>query len=132
MAGYGMTGVHAELADAHYDPARGTEAAFALAASHAFIEACRRAGGVLLEPVMAVEAVTPEEFTGAVIGDLNARGGRIERIEERGANVPLQIVRATVPLARMFGYSTALRSATQGRATFTMGFARYAKSETAG
>jgi elongation factor G len=132
MAGYEMTGVRAELADAHYDPARGTEAAFSLAASHAFIEACRRAGGVLLEPVMAVEAVTPEEFVGAVIGDLNARGGRIERIEERGGDVPLQIVRASVPLARMFGYSTALRSATQGRATFTMEFARYAKSEMAG
>ena len=132
MAGYAMTDVAIELADAHYDPARGTEAAFSLAASHAFIEACRRAGGVLLEPVMAVEAVTPEEFVGAVIGDLNARGGRIEHIEERGANVPLQIVRATVPLARMFGYSTALRSATQGRATFTMEFARYAKSEMAG
>ncbi|MBI3025461.1 MAG: elongation factor G, partial [Candidatus Tectomicrobia bacterium] len=132
MAGYEMTGVHAELADAHYDPARGTEAAFSLAASHAFIEACRRAGGVLLEPVMAVEAVTPEEFTGAVIGDLNARGGRIGQVEERGGDVPLQIVRASVPLARMFGYSTALRSATQGRATFTMEFARYAKSETAG
>jgi elongation factor G len=88
----------------------------------AFREAARRAKPVLLEPIMAVEVVTPEEFMGDVIGDLNRRRGRIEGMEPRGN---AQVIRAHVPLAEMFGYATDLRSATQGRATYTMQFDRY-------
>jgi elongation factor G len=82
-----------------------------------------KAGPVLLEPVMRVESVAPDEFSGAVIGDLSARGGQIEALQPRG--VGMQAVRAMVPLARMFGYATDLRSMTQGRGTFTMEFDHY-------
>jgi elongation factor G len=85
-------------------------------------EAARRAKPVLLEPIMSVEVVTPEEFMGDVIGDLNRRRGRIEGMEPRGN---AQVVRAFVPLAEMFGYATDLRSMTQGRATYSMQFERY-------
>ncbi|MDA1000294.1 MAG: elongation factor G [bacterium] len=129
LAGYEMTDIRVELIEAHTDE-RGTEAAFGIAAGNAFGEACRAAGGQLLEPVMAVEVATPEEFTGAVIGDLNGRGGRVGGMEERGGTA--QIVRAQVSLAQMFGYATALRSATQGRATYTMAFSHYEACEMAG
>jgi elongation factor G len=98
--------------------------AFKIAGSMALREAARRAKPVLLEPVMAVEVVTPEEFMGDVIGDLNRRRGRIEGMEPRGN---AQVIRAHVPLAEMFGYATDLRSATQGRATYTMQFDRYSE-----
>jgi elongation factor G len=88
----------------------------------AFKNAMQRAKPKLLEPVMAVEVVTPEEYLGDVIGDLNARRGRVEGLEPRGN---AQVVRAKAPLATMFGYATDLRSTTQGRATFTMQFDRY-------
>jgi elongation factor G len=93
-----------------------------IAASIALREAARRAKPVLLEPIMAVEVVTPEEFMGDVIGDLNRRRGRIEGMEPRGN---ARVIWAHVPLADMFGYATDLRSQTQGRATFTMQFERY-------
>ena len=96
--------------------------AFKVAGSMALREAARRAKPVLLEPIMAVEVVTPEEFMGDVIGDLNRRRGRIEGMEPRGN---AQVIRAYVPLAEMFGYATDLRSQTQGRATYTMQFERY-------
>jgi elongation factor G len=96
--------------------------AFKIAVSMAFKEAMQRAKPKLLEPVMSVEVVTPEEYLGDVIGDLNSRRGRIEQLEPRGN---AQAVRARVPLATMFGYATDLRSTTQGRATFTMQFDRY-------
>jgi elongation factor G len=96
--------------------------AFKVAGSMALREAVRRARPVLLEPIMAVEVVTPEEFMGDVIGDLNRRRGRIEGMEPRGN---AQVIWAYVPLAEMFGYATDLRSQTQGRATYTMQFERY-------
>jgi elongation factor G len=98
--------------------------AFKVAGSMAFREAARRAKPVLLEPIMSVEVVTPEEFMGDVIGDLNRRRGRIEGMEPRGNT---QVIRAFVPLAQMFGYATDLRSQTQGRATYTMQFDHYAE-----
>jgi elongation factor G len=98
--------------------------AFKIAGSMALKEAARRAKPVLLEPVMAVEVVTPEEFMGDVIGDLNRRRGRIEGMEPRGN---AQVIQAHVPLAEMFGYATELRSMTQGRATYSMEFGRYAE-----
>ncbi|HWU39127.1 MAG TPA: hypothetical protein VN203_15895, partial [Candidatus Acidoferrum sp.] len=85
-------------------------------------EACAKANPVLLEPIMKVEVVVPEEFMGAVVGDLNSRRGRIERSEPRAGS---QVVTAVVPLSEMFGYSTDLRSKTQGRATYTMHFFHY-------
>jgi elongation factor G len=96
--------------------------AFKIAGSMAFKEAAKRAKPVLLEPIMQVDVVTPEEFLGEVIGDLNSRRGRVLGIEARAA---AQIIRAEVPLSEMFGYATDLRSVTQGRATHTMQFCRY-------
>jgi elongation factor G len=97
--------------------------AFKVAASMALRNGVERADPVLLEPMMKVEAVTPDEFSGAIIGDLSARGGQIEGLELRGTG--MQGVQALVPLAVMFGYATDLRSMTQGRGTFTMEFDHY-------
>jgi elongation factor G len=110
------------LTDGSYHDVDSSEMAFKVAGSMALREAARRAKPVLLEPIMAVEVVTPEGFMGDVIGDLNRRRGRIEGMEPRGN---AQVVRAYVPLAEMFGYATDLRSQTQGRATYTMQFERY-------
>jgi elongation factor G len=96
--------------------------AFKIAGSMAFKKAARQAKPVLLEPIMAVEVVTPEDYMGDVIGDLSSRRGRVEGMEQRGN---AQVVRAQVPLAEMFGYATDLRSRTQGRATYTMQFDSY-------
>jgi elongation factor G len=96
--------------------------AFKIAGSMAFKEAARKAGPVLLEPVMAVEVVTPEDYLGDVMGDLNSRRGRIEGMNPRK---DAQVVKAQVPLAEMFGYATQLRSMTQGRALYTMQFSHY-------
>ena len=90
----------------------------------AFRNACEKAAPVLLEPVMATEVLVPEEFTGEVISDLNTRQGKIENITVKG---PVQVVKASVSLSKMFGYSTTLRSLTQGRGTFTMQFSHYDK-----
>ena len=132
MAGYEMTDVGITLLEAYYDAERATEAAFSIAAANAFTEACRKAGGQLLEPIMSVEVVAPSEFLGGVIGDINARDGKVSGVEERGGASPVSVVRASVPLAKVFGYATALRSATQGRATYTMRFSHYAPCEIAG
>ncbi len=121
-AGYPMVDVRVTLTDGSYHDVDSSEMAFKVAGSMAFRDAARRAKPVLLEPIMAVEVVTPEEFMGDVIGDLNRRRGRIEGMEPRGN---AQVVRAFVPLAEMFGYATDLRSQTQGRATYTMQFERY-------
>jgi elongation factor G len=99
-----------------------SELAFKIAGSMGFKEAARRAKPVLLEPVMKVEVVVPEEYMGDVLGDLSARRGHIEGMEKRGST---QIIRSKVPLAEMFGYATDLRSRTQGRASYTMHFYRY-------
>ncbi len=122
LAGYEMTGVQVALTDGTYHEVDSSEMAFKIAASMGFKEAARRARPVLLEPVMKVEVVAPEEYMGDVLGDLNARRGHIEGMERRGST---QIIRANVPLAEMFGYATDLRSRTQGRASYTMHFLRY-------
>jgi elongation factor G len=96
--------------------------AFKIAGSMAFKEAAKKASPVLLEPIMRVEVVTPEEYMGSITGDLSSRRGRIEGMEARPGS---QVITAYVPLSEMFGYSTDLRSATQGRATYSMHFARY-------
>jgi len=96
--------------------------AFKIAGSMGFKEGCQKAGPILLEPIMSVEVVVPEEYMGEVIGDLNSRRGRIMGMDSRGG---AQVVSAMVPLANMFGYSTVLRSATQGRATYSMTFDHY-------
>ncbi len=123
-AGYPMVDVRVTLTDGSFHDVDSSEMAFKIAGSMALREAARRAKPVLLEPVMAVEVVTPEEFMGDVIGDLNRRRGRIEGMEPRGN---AQVIKAHVPLAEMFGYATDLRSATQGRAVYTMQFDRYSE-----
>jgi elongation factor G len=122
LAGYPVVDVRVELVDGSYHDVDSSEMAFKIAGSMAFKEAMQRAKPKLLEPMMAVEVVTPEDYLGDVMGDLNSRRGRVEGLEPRGN---AQAVRARVPLATMFGYATDLRSMTQGRATFTMQFDRY-------
>jgi len=122
MSGYPVVDVRVELIDGSYHDVDSSEMAFKIAGSMAFKSAAQRAKPKLLEPVMAVEVVTPEEYLGDVMGDLNSRRGRVEGLEPRGN---AQAIRARVPLATMFGYATDLRSTTQGRATFTMQFDRY-------
>ena len=121
-AGYPMVDIRVTLTDGKYHDTDSSEIAFKVAGSIAFKEAARRAKPVLLEPIFKVEVVTPEEFMGDVIGDLNRRRGRVEGMEPRGN---AQVVDAFEPLSEMFGYATDLRSATQGRATYTMQFERY-------
>jgi len=122
LAGYPIVDIKVRLTDGSYHEVDSSEMAFKIAASMGFKEACRRAKAVLLEPVMDVEVVTPEEYMGAIVGDLNSRRGRIVSMEARGSS---QVIRATVPLGQMFGYATEMRSMTQGRATYTMQFSRY-------
>ncbi len=121
-AGYPMVDVRVELVDGKYHDVDSSEMAFKIAGSMAVQEATRRAKPVLLEPVMAVEVVTPEEFLGDVIGDLSRRRGKVQGQEQRGNALA---VSAFVPLGEMFGYATDVRSSTQGRATYTMQFERY-------
>jgi elongation factor G len=123
-AGYPIVDVRVTLVDGKYHDTDSSEIAFKVAGSLAFQEAAKRAKPVLLEPVFAVEVVTPEEFLGDVIGDLNRRRGQLHGTELRGN---AQVVSAQVPLAEMFGYATDLRSTTQGRATYTMQFDSYAE-----
>ena len=122
LAGYPMVGVKVSLVDGSYHEVDSSEMAFRIAGSMALKAAAHKAKPVLLEPVMEVEVVVPEEYMGDVIGDLNSRRGKIEGMEPRG-NV--QVIRARVPLAEMFGYATDLRSLSQGRANYTMQFDRY-------
>ncbi|MGH3058493.1 MAG: elongation factor G, partial [Gaiellaceae bacterium] len=122
LAGYPVVDVRVELVDGSYHDVDSSEMAFKIAGSMAFKAAMERAKPKLLEPVMSVEVVTPEDYLGDVMGDLNSRRGRVEGLEPRGN---AQAVRAHVPLATMFGYATDLRSMSQGRATFTMQFDRY-------
>ena len=122
IAGYPMVDVKATLYDGSYHDVDSNEMAFKIAGSMAFKEAARKASPVLLEPVMAVEVVTPEDYAGAIMGDLSSRRGRIEGMEHRAGS---QVIKAIVPLAEMFGYATHMRSSTQGRAEYSMHFARY-------
>lgn len=122
LAGYPVVDVKAVLYDGSYHEVDSSEMAFKIAGSMAFKEAARKAKPVILEPIMSVEVVTPEEYMGDVMGDLNSRRGKIQSMEKRGN---AQVIKAEVPLSEMFGYATDLRSKTQGRATYTMQFAHY-------
>ncbi len=122
LAGYPVVDIKAKLYDGSYHEVDSSEMAFKIAGSLAFKEAAKNAKPVLLEPIMSIEVVTPEEYMGDVIGDLNSRRGRVQNIERRGK---VQVIKAQAPLAEMFGYATDLRSKTQGRATFTMQFSHY-------
>ncbi len=122
LAGYPMVDVKATLYDGSYHDVDSNEMAFKIAGSMAFKEAARKASPVLLEPVMQVEVVTPEDYAGVIMGDLSSRRGRIEGMEHRAGS---QVIKAIVPLAEMFGYATHMRSSTQGRAEYSMHFGRY-------
>ena len=125
LAGYPVVDVKVTLFDGSYHDVDSNENAFKMAASIAFKDGMRKANPVLLEPMMAVEVESPEDFMGNVVGDLSSRRGMIQGMED----VPgLKVIRAEVPLAEMFGYSTTLRSATQGRATYTMEFKHYSEA----
>ncbi len=122
LAGYPMVDIKATVFDGDYHDVDSSEMAFKICSSICFKEACKRAKPVLLEPVMRVEVVVPEEYMGTVNGDLNSRRGRLEGTEVRGTT---QLIKAMVPLSEMFGYATELRSRTQGRGSFTMHFGQY-------
>jgi elongation factor G len=124
LAGYPMVDIKVEVFDGSYHDVDSNEMAFKIAGSMGFKEGANRASPVLLEPIMGVEVVTPDDYMGDVIGDLNSRRGKIQGMEQKhGA----QVIEAQVPLAEMFGYATDLRSKTQGRATYTMQFDHYAQ-----
>jgi len=122
LANYPMEDVKVTVFDGAYHDVDSSEMAFKICASICVKEACRRAKAVLLEPVMSVEVVVPDEYMGSVNGDLTSRRGQLEKTEIQGAT---HIITASVPLSEMFGYATSLRSRTQGRGSFTMHFARY-------
>jgi len=122
LAGYPVVDVKTTLFDGSYHEVDSSEMAFKIAGSMAFKEGAKKAQITLLEPIMSVEVVTPEEYMGDVIGDLNSRRGKIQSMEKRGS---AQVIKAMVPLSEMFGYATDLRSKTQGRATYTMQFSHY-------
>ena len=122
LGGYPVVGIHAVVYDGSYHEVDSSEMAFHIAGSMAFKEAMKKAAPVLLEPIMKVEVTMPEEYMGDVIGDINSRRGRIEGMDDLGGG---KIVRAFVPLSEMFGYSTDLRSKTQGRGNYSMFFEKY-------
>jgi elongation factor G len=122
LGGFPLVDVKVRFVDGSFHEVDSSEMSFRIAGSLAVKEAAQRGRPQLLEPLMSLEVVLPEEFLGDVIGDVNARRGRVEGFEERGA---YKVLRALVPLAQMFGYATALRSLSQGRGTFSMQFARY-------
>jgi len=124
LAGYPLVGIKLTLLDGQYHEVDSSEMAFKIAGSMVLKEAARKATPVLLEPLMGVEVVTPEDNMGDVIGDLNSRRGTIQAMEERGG---ARVVQALVPLSEMFGYVGDLRSKTQGRASYTMQFDSYAE-----
>jgi len=122
LAGYPLTGIEVDLYDGSFHEVDSSEVAFKIAGSMAFQDASKRANPVIMEPVMDVEIVTPEDYMGEVIGDVTSRRGRIQQMEARGNS---QVINARVPLSEMFGYATDLRSLSQGRATYSMQFAAY-------
>ncbi|MCP5028571.1 MAG: elongation factor G [Actinomycetia bacterium] len=128
LAGYPTVDLRVVLRDGKYHDVDSSEMAFKIAGTMVFKEAMRKAKPVLLEPIMEVEVVTPDDYLGSVVGDLNSRRGQVQGTEQRGNN---QVVEANVPLSEMFGYSTDLRSSTQGRATYTMQFNSYQAAPTA-
>jgi len=122
VAGYPMTGVRAILYDGSYHDVDSSEMAFKIAGSMAYQEGAKKAGPILMEPIMDVEVVTPEDYAGDVMGDLSRRRGKIQQMEERAG---AKVIRAHVPLSEMFGYATQVRSMSQGRASYTMQFLAY-------
>ena len=122
LAGFPVVGVHATVYDGSYHEVDSSEMAFHIAGSLAFKDAMSKSTPILLEPIMKVEVTMPEEYMGDVIGDINSRRGRIEGMDDLGGG---KIVRGYVPLAEMFGYSTDLRSRTQGRGNYSMFFEKY-------
>jgi elongation factor G len=126
LAGFPVVDVKCTLFDGSYHDVDSNENAFKMAASMAFKDGMRKASPVLLEPMMSVEVETPEDYTGTVMGDLSSRRGMVQGMDDMAGGG--KVVKAEVPLAEMFGYSTALRSATQGRATYTMEFKHYSEA----
>jgi elongation factor G len=126
ILGYPVVDVHAYVVGGSYQEQSSSELAYKVAASMAFKGACKAAEAILLEPIMRVDVLVPGEFMGEVMGDLHARGGKVEGIEHRGV---IQVITATIPLRQTFGYSTALRSLSQGRGTFSMHFSHYDRAE---
>jgi elongation factor G len=122
IAGYPLRDVRVMVIDGSFHDVDSNEMAFKIAGSMAFVDACKKADPVLLEPIMKVEVVVPQDFMGDVIGNLNGRRGKIQGMKARAA---AQVIDASVPLSEMFGYATDLRSRTQGRATYSMEFDRY-------
>jgi len=128
IAGYPLVDLKATLYDGSFHDVDSSEAAFKIAGSLALQEAVKRADPIILEPIMKLQILTPEQFMGDVIGDLNSKRGKIDQMEDRGEGVNLsKVIDSQVPLAGMFGYATQLRSISQGRATFTMEFGHYAE-----
>jgi elongation factor G len=121
-AGYPIVDVEVVLTGGSFSETDSNEMAFAIAASMAFKDGCKQAGPALLEPVVSLEVVTPEDFMGNVVGNLNSRRGRILGMTQRAG---AQIINASAPLAEMFGYATSLRSMSQGRASYSMQFSSY-------
>jgi len=124
IAGYPMTDVRVTLYDGSFHEVDSSDFAFKIAGSMAFQDGAKRADPVLLEPIMKIEVTIPEKFLGDVIGDLNAKRGRVEKMSERAM---MKVIDGRVPLAEMFGYATNLRSMTEGRGTFNMEFSHYAE-----
>ncbi|MBI5265999.1 MAG: elongation factor G [candidate division Zixibacteria bacterium] len=128
LAGFPMTGIYCELYDGSYHEVDSSEMAFRIAGSIAFQDGAKKAGPILLEPIMNVEVVVPEAYVGSVVGDLNSRRGKIMGMVTRGSE--LHVIAVSVPLSEMFGYANTLRNISQGRAVFTMEFSRYAQVPT--
>ncbi|MGB9893510.1 MAG: elongation factor G, partial [Candidatus Saccharicenans sp.] len=122
VAGFPLTDIRVSLLDSSYHEVESVAIAYKIAAALAFKDAGQKANPVILEPVMKLEIVTPDEYVGGLVGDINARRGRIEAMELKGSS---RVIRAFVPLAEMFGYATVLRTITQGRASFSLEFSRY-------
>ncbi|MBU1061102.1 MAG: elongation factor G, partial [Candidatus Omnitrophica bacterium] len=124
LAGYPVIDTHVALIDGSFHEVDSSELAFEMAGSIALSEGLKRAKSILMEPIMKLEVIFPEEYTGDVIGDLNSRRGKIHNITQRGK---LKVIEANAPLVQMFGYATAIRSLTQGRASYTMEPSHYAE-----
>lgn len=122
LAGFPMQDIQVTLYDGSFHDVDSNEAAFKIAGSMAFQDACRMGGLILLEPIMKIEVITPAEYMGDVTGDVNSKRGRIEKMDDRGA---MKVIGAKIPLAKMFGYATQIRSMSQGRASYTMEFSHY-------
>jgi len=126
LAGYPMVDIKATVYDGSFHEVDSNEAAFRIAGSMAFKEACRRSTPIIMEPIMKVVVTTPEQFMGDVVGDLNSKRGLIKEMNSRGeGNTAVKEIESEVPLAAMFGYATQLRSMTQGRASYAMEFSHY-------